>query len=119
MVNIMRANGRAAALLVLLAALGWGGPVAGAGASAPQSRSPADSRPPTSSWCLAKCDELEVACKAFENRYPSCSPNDICLDEKLQCEAQCRPRVQLGLTACLWDRKSRGLTHALSLPRSA
>ena len=103
MVNIMRANGRAAALLMLLAALGWSGPAVSASvsATAPQSRPPADNHLQGSSWCLAKCDELEVACKAFENRYPSCSPASICLDEKHQCEAQCRPRVKLGLTACL------------------
>jgi hypothetical protein len=96
----MRANGQRAALLAL-AVLGWSGPAAGAGESAPQSRPPADSHLRGSSWCVAKCDELEMACRAFENRYPSCSPADICLDEKAQCEAQCRPRVKLGPTACL------------------
>ena len=79
-VNAMGANGRAAALLGLLALLGWNAPAVAAGTTAPQSRLPADSRS-GSSWCLAKCDELEAACKAFENRHPCCSPADICLDE--------------------------------------
>lgn len=97
----MRANRRAVVLAVLPTALAWSGPAAGAGATAPQSRPPADSRPSTSSWCLARCVELEAVCKDFENRHPSCSPADICLDEKLQCEAQCQPRVKLDLSICL------------------
>lgn len=97
----MRVNGRSAALLVLLALLGWSVPAVGAGASAPQSRPQSDTRPPAaSSWCPTKCEELEAACKAFENRHPSCSPADICLEEKQQCEATCRPRVQLGVSVC-------------------
>ena len=95
----MRANGPSAALVSLLAILGWNGPAVGAGTSAPQSRPPIDGRPQGSPWCLAKCDELELACKAFENLHPSCSSADICLEEKAQCEAQCRPRVKLGRTA--------------------
>jgi len=97
----MRAIGRGATIFGLLAILGWSGPAVGAGATAPQSRPPTDGHSPGSSWCLAKCVELEAVCKAFENRHPSCSPADICLDEKLQCEATCRPRVKLGRSAGL------------------
>lgn len=119
MVNIIRANGRAAPLLALLAALGWSGTAVSADVPAPQSRPPADTRQQGSSWCLAKCDELEGACKEFENRYPSCSPADICLDEKLQCEATCRPRVKLGRTARLSCGRSGKFTRAPWPPHSA
>lgn len=100
----MRAGGQGAALVFLLALLGWAAPAVAAGTSAPQSRQPNMSRPPISSVCLAKCDELELACKAFENRHPTCSPNDICLDEKLECETQCRPRVDLDRKVVRQDR---------------
>jgi hypothetical protein len=95
----MRSGVHGTALLFLLGILGWNGPAVGTGASGAQSRPPAAARPSSTSWCLAKCVELEVACKAFENRHPTCSPDDICLDEKAQCEAQCRPRVRLNLLA--------------------
>jgi hypothetical protein len=95
----MIAGRQAAALLPLVALLGWTAPAVAAGASTPQSRPPNLSRPPASSLCLARCAELEVLCKAFENRYPSCSPNDICLEEKRQCEALCHPRVKLSRRA--------------------
>jgi hypothetical protein len=95
----MKAGQRAAAF-ALLALLGWSGPAVAAGETEQkQSRPQIDSRLPLSSWCLAKCNELELACKALENRFPTCSPNDICLDEKQQCEAMCRPRVKLLLPA--------------------
>jgi len=97
----MKACGTGARIFLLLAFAGWHGPADAAGALGQQSQQPKADRPSISSWCLAKCDEEEVACKAFENRYPSCSPSDICLEEKLQCETQCRPRVKLTVSACL------------------
>jgi hypothetical protein len=75
--------------LILLAALNWSTPAGGASGTAPQSR-PSAEPPQRKYWCLAKCDEQEATCIAFERRYPSCSPNDICLDEKIQCSAECR-----------------------------
>jgi hypothetical protein len=97
----MRVDVQGLGFILLLALLGWSAPAVAAGTSAPQSRPPAAARPSSTSWCLAKCVELEVACKAFENRHPTCSPDDICLDEKTQCEALCKPRVKLWISACL------------------
>jgi hypothetical protein len=92
----MRAGGQKAALLAIVAFFNWATPAVASGPSdRQQSRAQSDRRQPLSSWCFAKCNELEAACKAFENKHPSCSPADICLEEKQQCEAQCRPRVNL------------------------
>lgn len=79
------------ALFILLIIFGWGTPVGGAGAPARQSHPPTGERALSTSWCLTKCDELEATCVAFEHRFPGCSVNDICLDEKLQCRAECSP----------------------------
>ncbi len=95
----MTAGRRMAAPLLLLAALCWLGRADAAGPAAPQSRPPPAANPSSSPWCIAKCNELVAACKAFENRHPSCSPSDICLDEKLRCEAQCPARVTQLLSA--------------------
>lgn len=95
----MRAVIQGLSLYLCLVALS--GSASGTGPANPQSRQPAVNRPSSTSWCLAKCNELEVACKSFENRYPSCSPSDICLEEKHQCETQCRPRVKLTVSAWL------------------
>jgi len=69
----------------------WDVPEGAAGSGRQQNHPPAAEQVLDTSWCLAKCDELETTCIAYEHRFPSCSPNDICLDEKIQCTAKCRP----------------------------
>ena len=82
--------GRYGAALLLLAGLGGDG---SAGATPPQSRSSVDDRPPISTRCMARCNELEKTCEEHERLRPSCSVVDICFEEKAQCETLCRPQV--------------------------
>jgi hypothetical protein len=88
----MRADGYGAALL-LLAVLGWNGPAGAAETTILQSRQLVDERPPMSTRCMARCDELERTCEEHERLRPTCSVVNICAEEKLQCEALCRPKA--------------------------
>jgi hypothetical protein len=88
--------GRYGAALFLLVGLSWHGPV---GATSPQSRQSGDDRPPISTRCMAKCNELEKTCEEHERLHPTCSVVNICFEEKAQCETSCRPRVMLDLRA--------------------
>jgi hypothetical protein len=90
----MRASRYGAALLLLTALVGYGR----AGAADPsivQGRQSTSDRPPISSLCQVKCDELEKTCEEHERLSPTCSVVNICFEEKAQCEALCRPRVML------------------------
>jgi hypothetical protein len=82
--------GRYVAALLLLGVLCWHGPAGGAGATIVQSRQLADNQAPLSSKCIARCNDLNVECEELVKRFPSCSVVDICFEERLQCEAQCR-----------------------------
>ena len=88
--------GRYGAALLLLAGLGGHG---SADATPPQSRQSVDDRPPISTRCMARCNELEKVCEEHERLRPTCSVVDICFEEKSQCETLCRPRVKLNLRA--------------------
>ncbi len=88
----MRAGGCGIALL-LLAAAAQHGSAGEAGPTRPQSLFAADNRPPMSSQCLAACSQLQQQCEEFEKRHPSCSTDDICYEENLQCEARCHATV--------------------------
>jgi hypothetical protein len=89
-------SGGYGAALFLLAAFAWFGPADGAEATDVRSRQSAGDRLPMSTKCTVKCDELEKTCEEHERLHPSCSVVNICLEEKLQCEAQCRPRATLN-----------------------
>jgi len=85
----MRARRYGVALL-LLTVLAWHGPAGGAGATIVWGRRLADNRPPVSSACIARCNDLEAECEELLKQFPGCSVVDICFEEKLQCEALCR-----------------------------
>jgi hypothetical protein len=86
---------RYGAALFLLAILGGFSPAVGAEPTAPGRQSVGD-RLPMSTRCTVKCDELAKTCEEHERLRPTCSVVNICLEEKLQCEAQCRPRATLN-----------------------
>ena len=94
----MRASGYRVALL-LIAVFGWHEPAGAADATIVQGRQSIGDRPPISTRCLVKCDELEKTCEEHERLRPTCSVVDICFEEKAQCEALCRPRVMLNSRA--------------------
>lgn len=85
------------ATLLLFAILGGFGPVDGAEPEVRHGRQPIGDRPPMSTMCAAKCNELEKTCEEHERLRPTCSVVNICVEEKLQCEAQCRPRAMLDV----------------------
>ena len=80
-------------VLLLLAVLAWHGPVSQAAPKTPRGPLAADGGPPMSSQCLAACNQLQQQCEEFEKRHPSCSTNNICYEENLQCEARCHATV--------------------------
>jgi hypothetical protein len=77
---------RYVAALLLLGVVYWHGP----GAAIVQGRQLTDNRPPLSSKCIARYNALKAECEELVKRFPSCSIVDICFEERLQCEAQCR-----------------------------
>jgi hypothetical protein len=85
--------------LLLVAALGWAGAPTGV-ASATQSHQFDPDRLPTSSRCMAKCDEMERKCNAWERLYPTCSTVEICAEEKEQCEALCHIAAMATPRSC-------------------
>lgn len=84
------------AALLLFAILGGFGPADGAEPEVLHGRQSIGDRPPMSTMCTVKCDELEKTCEDHERLRPTCSVVNICAEEKLQCEAQCRPRAILN-----------------------
>jgi hypothetical protein len=86
--------------LALAAVLGWHQPADGAGAAAPPGQQSEIDRPAASSRCLARCDEMEIKCNAWEKLYPTCSTVEICDEEKAQCEARCRVTGMADLRSC-------------------
>ena len=90
-------NAGSGAALFLFTILSAFGPAGGAEPSVPHGRQSIGDRPPMSKMCTVKCDELEKVCEEHERLRPTCSVVNICAEEKVQCERQCRPRAMLNV----------------------
>lgn len=87
------------ATLFLLAMLVEFSPTVGAEQAAIPGRHMAGDQSPMPSRCSEKCEELKKSCDEHERLRPTCSVVNICVEEKIQCEAQCRPRALLNVRA--------------------
>lgn len=83
--------------LFLLAMLGEFSPTVAAEQTVILGRHMAGDQSQTPSRCSEKCDELKRTCDEHERLRPTCSVVNICVEEKIQCEAQCRPRAMLNV----------------------